>query len=147
MSLESACPCLGPPARLVRIRIGGSLGRCREPVTVARGMMRYYYVISSYARRSIAAQDGYDVGRIPLPRSGHGRPYGVGDLEVIERHLRMPPQGNPESLPVARVRRHESEEGGDDGVGGLNPVGGPRLIERDVGTAGSAESTEIEREE
>src|SRR5580700_1612646 len=51
MSFESACPCLGPPAKLVRIRIGGSLGRCFGVLFLLL-MAIHYYVIRSYARRS-----------------------------------------------------------------------------------------------
>ena len=52
MSLERACPCLGPPARLVRIRIGGSLGRRFSPSLSFRAIAASYYVIRSFARRS-----------------------------------------------------------------------------------------------
>src|SRR5450631_1715737 len=51
MSLASACPCLGPAARLVRIRTGGSFGR-RRPLGRVLAIGPSYYVARSYAKRS-----------------------------------------------------------------------------------------------
>src|ERR1700679_71346 len=52
MSFESACPCLGPPARLVRISSGGSFGRCNAPALSCRVIPTTYYVKRSNARSS-----------------------------------------------------------------------------------------------
>src|SRR5690242_19254479 len=57
MSRASACPCLGPSARLTRISSGGSFSRRRPPGGRRDAMTPSYYVTRSYARRSkISAQ-------------------------------------------------------------------------------------------
>src|SRR6478752_9218894 len=52
MSFASACPCLGPPAKLVRMSSGGSFDRFSSVARVGRRTTSRYYVPRSYARRS-----------------------------------------------------------------------------------------------
>src|SRR5450631_3814066 len=87
MSLARACPCLGPEARLVRIRTGGSLDR-RRPVESWVAMPIDYYAVRSNARRStspgrvdrLQRVDRLDDGRIDAVVGGHvGGPVGKAD--------------------------------------------------------------------
>src|SRR3984957_4550116 len=73
MSLANAWPCLGPSARLVRIKMGGSFGRRSPTGVVSRAMTRRYYVQRSYARRSYSVGMSRSVvALINGPRSFHG---------------------------------------------------------------------------
>src|ERR1700722_13376368 len=73
MSLANAWPCLGPSARLVRIKMGGSFGRRSPTGVVSRAIRGWYYVPRSYARRSYSVGTSRSVAALTEDaRSLHG---------------------------------------------------------------------------